>query len=33
MIASEDRLGRFLRRMNGSDEEEDNSGSLDGLIK
>jgi hypothetical protein len=32
MIAVEDRLGRFLRRMT-DDKPEDNSGNLDGLIK
>jgi hypothetical protein len=32
MIAVEDRLGKFLRRM-ASDNIEDNSGNLDGLIK
>ena len=32
MIAVEDRLNRFLKRMSGN-EEEDNSGDLNGLIK
>jgi|WetSurMetagenome_2_1015567.scaffolds.fasta_scaffold00927_6 hypothetical protein len=33
MIAAEDRLGRFLRRMSSNNEAEDDAGSLDGLIK